>query len=63
MIYYLEYFSLYRVKSTLKEKRGVRRDRLAFYLDEFMWRERYGKSRTDAFQRITEQISQKYPLP
>ena len=32
--YYI--LNIFRVKSTLKEKHGVRRDRLAFYLDEFM---------------------------
>ena len=55
--------AIYRVKSTLKEMRGIRRDRLPMYLDEFMWRERHGQSAVDAFQKLWEQIALKHPLP
>ena len=52
-----------RVKSTLKGMRGVRRDRLPMYLDEFMWQERHGRSAVNRFQRLWEQVATKYPLP
>jgi len=42
--------------------KGVRRESLPCYLDEFMWRERYGKCSSDAFYNILEQIAQKYPV-
>ena len=51
------------LKLTLKETRGVRRDRLPMYLDEFMWCERYGRSTHDAFQKLWEQVAAKHPLP
>ena len=47
----------------IKEKGGIRRDRLSFYLDEFMWRERYGQTRVDAFQKMLQQIAVKHPIP
>jgi len=43
--------------------RGVRRESLPYYLDEFMWRERYGTSTQEAFQKLLEQIAAKHPLP
>lgn len=56
-------FAVYRVKISLKEMRGIRRDSLPSYLDEFMWRERYGQTTHEAFNKILEQIAIKYPLP
>ena len=61
--YYPMYIRTYTVKSMIKEKRGIRRDRLSFYLDEFMWWERYGQTRVDAFQKMLQQIAVKHPLP
>ena len=48
---------------TLKEMRGIRRDNLPSYLDEFMWRERYGQTTHEAFNKTLEQIAIKHPLP
>jgi len=42
--------------------RGVRRESLPSYLDEFMWRERYGRVRDDAFQKLWEFVAAKHPL-
>ena len=43
--------------------RGVRRESLPSYLDEFMWRERYGHTSNDAFTNLLQQIAVKHPLP
>ena len=48
------------MKQELKKMNGVRRDSLPSYLDEFLWRERYGR---DAFTNMIMQIAQKHPLP
>ena len=42
--------------------KGVRRDAIPAYLDEFMWRERYSKTSSDAFYYVLDQISNKYIL-
>ena len=43
--------------------KGVRRDSPPSYLDEFLWRERYGKTGDDAFTNLLTQIVQRHPLP
>ena len=35
---------------------------IAGYLDEFMWRERFGKSSTDAWNNILVDIAHQYPV-
>lgn len=52
-----------RVKTKLKNMKGVRRDMLSSYLDEFMWRERHGRTSGDAFHNMLIQITNKHPLP
>ena len=42
--------------------RGVDSNQLPSYLDEFMWMERYGKTREERFDNIIRDISQQYPV-
>ena len=51
-----------RVKKRFKSMKGVHSHQLPSYLDEFMWRERYGKSSEDAFDSILRDISVQYPV-
>ena len=51
-----------RAKIRFKNMRGVSEDQLPTYLDEFMWRERYGITKIDAFQNILAHITQQYPV-
>ena len=51
-----------RVKVKLKHMRGCHLRQLPGYLDEFMWRERYGKTGKEAFTAILQDISTQYPL-
>ena len=48
-----------RNKVKLKRMKGVRRDMLAGYLDECMWRERAGDNKFDA---ILHEIARQYPV-
>ena len=51
-----------RAKIKLKRMKGCHELELSGYLDEFMWRERFGKAR-QAFNSIIRDISAQYPLP
>ena len=51
-----------RVKTKLKRMKGCHAHQLPSYLDEFMWRERYGKTARDTLQNIMANISQLYPV-
>lgn len=51
-----------RVKTKLKRMKGCHGDQLPSYLDEFMWRERYGTSALLALQNIMRDISVQYPV-
>lgn len=46
-----------RAKMKLKRMRGCHADQLASYLDEFMWRERYGQTKADAFNNIMRDVA------
>ena len=52
-----------RSKTKLKRMKGCHASELASYLNEFMWRERYGQSRRVAFNNILRDIAAQYPLP
>ena len=41
-----------RCKTKLKRMRGCRATELPSYMDEFMWRERFGKTAGEAFRNI-----------
>ena len=51
-----------RVKTKLKRMRGCHAHQLPSYLDEFMWRERYGKTAPDALENIMRDIAQQYQV-
>ena len=51
-----------RVKIKIKRMRGCHRSQLASYLDEFMWRERYGKNNDDVLTNINRDIAILYPV-
>ena len=52
-----------RCKTKIKRMKGVHRSFLPSYLDEFMWRERWGGSTEAAFNNIVSDIATQYPLP
>ena len=49
-----------QAKIKLKRMRGMHRHQLPSYLDEFMWRERKGRTTSDAFKNILHEISSLY---
>ncbi len=49
-----------KAKQAHKARYGTDRDLLPTYLNEFMWRQRFGAS---PFRHIVEHITQVYPLP
>ena len=51
-----------RVKTKLKRMKGCDGDQLPSYLDEFMWREWYGKTGNEALQNIMRHIARQYPV-
>lgn len=51
-----------RVKIKLKKMKGCHATHLPGYLDEFMWRERYGTTAADAFANIIRDIAAQYPV-
>ncbi|XP_062508808.1 uncharacterized protein LOC134185043 [Corticium candelabrum] len=52
-----------RVKLRLKRMKGCHRHMLPSYLDEIMWRERYGKPRQEGLQDLVADIAARYPVP
>ncbi len=51
------------VKRRFKSMCGTDSQMVSSYLDEHMWRERYGKTPELAFINIQRHISDRYPLP
>ena len=52
-----------RVKYKFKNMKGISRTTMPSHLDEFLWRERFGKTSADALQNLTSQIAARYPPP
>ena len=52
-----------RSKRKIKRMMGCLATELPGYLDEFMWRERYGRTQRLAFNSIIRDIAAQYPLP
>lgn len=51
-----------RVKIKFKRMKGCHAHQLPSYLDEFMWRERYGLKHIEAWDSIIEAIALIYPV-
>ena len=51
-----------RAKYKLKKMKGCSEEQLPSYLDEFMWRERKGKTKKDAYIAICQEIASQYPV-
>ena len=51
-----------RVKHKFKRMKGCHSSELTSYIDEFMWRERHGKTAGEAFRHIIRDINIDYPL-
>ena len=51
-----------RVKIKLKRIRGCRRTMVGSYLDEFLWREKYGRTSSDVLENMYRDIAIRYPV-
>ena len=51
-----------RAKYKIKRMKGVHAQQLPSYLDEFMWRERFGRTGHQAFASLIGDIAQQYPV-
>lgn len=51
-----------RVKRKIKHMKGCHATEMTSYLDEFMWKERFGKTRRDCFGNVCRDIAAQYPV-
>ena len=51
-----------RVKRRFKAMMGVSSAQLPSYLDEFMWRERWGRNKEEAYTNVMADIASQYPV-
>lgn len=54
---------LQKARQKFKAMCGVQGTVIESYLDEFLWRERYGKEGIDAFENLLQHISHWHPIP
>ena len=50
------------VKIKFKKMRGVDSNQLPSYIDEFMWKERYGATAQGCLDNICQDIAHDYPV-
>ena len=50
-----------RMKLFLRKKRGIPREQIPGYIDEFWWRQRYGTTHLDVLQAVLDHISEWFP--
>ena len=50
------------VKLKLKKMKGCHSHQIPSYLDEFMWRERFGETSSDSWRNIMLHIAHRYPV-
>ena len=50
------------VKTKFKRMKGVQKTMMAGYLDEFMWKERYGSTRREAYLNLCRDIALLFPV-
>lgn len=51
-----------RCKKRFKQMNGTADDLVSSYIDEFMWRQFYGSTSSEAFDNILQHISERYPV-
>ena len=51
-----------RCKNRFKQMNGTSDNLIPSYIDEFMWRQFYGSTASEAFDNILLHISQRYPI-
>ena len=56
-------WAAYNRVAALKRMKGCTANQLPSYLDEFMWKERHGTTRREAFNNIMRDIAIQYPVP
>ena len=51
-----------RVKRKIKHMKGCHATEIPSYLDEFMWKERFGKTKRASFRNVCRDIAAFYPV-
>ena len=51
-----------RVKGKLKKMKGCKHEFIPSYLDEFLWKDKYGSSSVEVFSNLQRDIALQYPV-